>query len=218
MFDHGRRGRSRSRATPSRSGRIPTHESERRHRLSLPAARAVHPRHPGRSRSLVVTTIAFIVRLPVSQWVPSASGWTERARPSMFVRCSAPSACARRSASGQALGALPDLEVAHLPQRPDLLRLGQRVPVGLRLPLPLGTARRPLRFAAEAEYEGRMVHFSAFWALENGLVEPCARHDSNVRPLPPQGSALSPELRARFSSWERPRARVAHLAALFPCA
>jgi hypothetical protein len=25
----------------------------------------------------------------------------------------------------------------------------------------------------------------------------CARHDSNVRPLPPQGSALSPELRAR---------------------
>src|SRR5581483_1742869 len=29
-----------------------------------------------------------------------------------------------------------------------------------------------------------------------GLVEPCARHDSNMRPLPPQGSALSPELRA----------------------
>jgi hypothetical protein len=25
----------------------------------------------------------------------------------------------------------------------------------------------------------------------------CARHDSNMRPLPPQGSALSPELRAR---------------------
>ena len=24
----------------------------------------------------------------------------------------------------------------------------------------------------------------------------CARHDSNMRPLPPQGSALSPELRA----------------------
>ena len=42
-----------------------------------------------------------------------------------------------------------------------------------------------------------MVHFSAFRAFENGLVEPCARHDSNVRPLPPQGSALSPELRAR---------------------
>jgi hypothetical protein len=30
------------------------------------------------------------------------------------------------------------------------------------------------------------------------LGEPrCARHDSNMRPLPPQGSALSPELRAR---------------------
>jgi hypothetical protein len=25
----------------------------------------------------------------------------------------------------------------------------------------------------------------------------CARHDSNMRPLPPQGSALSPELRAQ---------------------
>ena len=32
--------------------------------------------------------------------------------------------------------------------------------------------------------------------LQNRLVDPCARHDSNVRPLPPQGSALSPELRA----------------------
>ena len=42
-----------------------------------------------------------------------------------------------------------------------------------------------------------MAHFSAFRAFKNGLVEPCARHDSNVRPLPPQGSALSPELRAR---------------------
>ncbi len=27
-------------------------------------------------------------------------------------------------------------------------------------------------------------------------IERCARHDSNMRPLPPQGSALSPELRA----------------------
>src|ERR671933_2076915 len=29
------------------------------------------------------------------------------------------------------------------------------------------------------------------------FVRVCARHDSNMRPLPPQGSALSPELRAR---------------------
>jgi hypothetical protein len=42
-----------------------------------------------------------------------------------------------------------------------------------------------------------MAHFSACLAFTNGLVKPCARHDSNVRPLPPQGSALSPELRAR---------------------
>ena len=32
-------------------------------------------------------------------------------------------------------------------------------------------------------------------ALRHGQRR-CARHDSNVRPLPPQGSALSPELRA----------------------
>ena len=37
---------------------------------------------------------------------------------------------------------------------------------------------------------------SASTPAKNGLVEPCARHDSNMRPLPPQGSALSPELRA----------------------
>src|SRR6187455_1506479 len=30
----------------------------------------------------------------------------------------------------------------------------------------------------------------------SGAFSRCARHDSNVRPLPPQGSALSPELRA----------------------
>ena len=45
---------------------------------------------------------------------------------------------------------------------------------------------------------GHDVNGSAF---QNGphtlMVEPCARHDSNMRPLPPQGSALSPELRAR---------------------
>src|SRR5262249_60683753 len=40
---HGRGDRSRSRATPAQSGRIPTHESGRRRRLSLPAARAAPP-------------------------------------------------------------------------------------------------------------------------------------------------------------------------------
>src|SRR5213075_2525293 len=43
VFGHGRGDRSTSRATPSPSGRIPTHEPERRRRLSLPAARAAPP-------------------------------------------------------------------------------------------------------------------------------------------------------------------------------
>src|SRR5206468_5972205 len=33
----------------------------------------------------------------------------------------------------------------------------------------------------------------------------CARHDSNMRPLPPQGSALSPELRALADGTVYPR-------------
>src|SRR6266550_1250354 len=43
VCDHGRGDRSRSRATPSQSGRIPTHEPERRRRLSPAAARAAPP-------------------------------------------------------------------------------------------------------------------------------------------------------------------------------
>ena len=36
------------------------------------------------------------------------------------------------------------------------------------------------------------------WSGASPAVRPgCARQDSNLRPLPPQGSALSPELRAR---------------------
>src|SRR5262249_35140384 len=42
-FGHGRGDRSRSRATSVQSGRIPTHEPERRRRLSLRAARAGPP-------------------------------------------------------------------------------------------------------------------------------------------------------------------------------
>src|SRR5262249_23780828 len=42
-FGHCRGDRSRSRATPSQSGRIPTHEPERQRRLSLPAARVAPP-------------------------------------------------------------------------------------------------------------------------------------------------------------------------------
>ena len=51
----------------------------------------------------------------------------------------------RAGAASNYLESFADLEVAHLPKRPDLLRLRQRVPVGLRLALPLGTALRPLR-------------------------------------------------------------------------
>jgi hypothetical protein len=84
-----------------------------------------------------------------------------------------------------ALPALADLEVAHLPKRPDLLRLSQGIPVGLRLALSLGTALGLLRRQRRQSTRDEMAHFSAFRALKNGLIEPCARHDSNVRPLPP---------------------------------
>jgi hypothetical protein len=50
-------------------------------------------------------------------------------------------------------------------------------------PAPSGHGSSASLVRTEAEYEGRMAHLSAFLAPENGLVEPCARHDSNVRPL-----------------------------------
>jgi hypothetical protein len=53
---------------------------------------------------------------------------------------------AGRTRRDPSVSGLADLEVAHLPKRPDLLRLGQRVPVRLRLALSLGTTRRPLRW------------------------------------------------------------------------
>ena len=42
---------------------------------------------------------------------------------------------------------------------------------------------------------------------KTGLVEPCAREDSNLWPQPPQGCALSPELRAREGKCSRGQAR-----------
>src|SRR4051812_43922424 len=56
----------------------------------------------------------------------------------------------------------------------------------------LGALERVLANAAETAT--RAPHKSSRW---RGRSKGCARHDSNMRPLPPQGSALSPELRAR---------------------
>jgi HD-GYP domain-containing protein (c-di-GMP phosphodiesterase class II) len=50
-----------------------------------------------------------------------------------------------------------------------------------------------------------MAHFSAFRAFKNGLNKPCARHDSNVRPLPlKQGSRP----RSGFMQSTAPRSRT----------
>src|SRR3954469_23180064 len=71
VFGHGRGDRSRSRATPFQSGRIPTHESEQRHRLSLPAARAAPPAssrpfpQPGPSQRLLSWEfVSLVICLP----------------------------------------------------------------------------------------------------------------------------------------------------------
>ena len=60
------------------------------------------------------------------------------------------------------LRALADLEVAHLPKRPHLLLGSQRVPVGLRLPLPLSTARPPLWFARRQSTRDEWCTFRHF--------------------------------------------------------
>ena len=67
----------------------------------------------------------------------------------------------------------------------------QRVPVsgaasrsfGARNPRPLRSARRQVRGTNRALF--------GISGPRKGLVEPCARHDSNVRPLPPQGPAVT---------------------------
>src|SRR5438067_3610715 len=84
VFGHGRGDRSRSRATPSQSGRIPTHEPERRRRLSLPAARAAppassrpfpqpgpSPRSPSSSAALLCLFVVPVFVLKSGRSVPS---------------------------------------------------------------------------------------------------------------------------------------------------
>src|SRR5262245_41134802 len=53
---------------------------------------------------------------------------------------------------------------------------------------------RPTESAAHGAVLSRCV---VIWLDVSQTRSQCARHDSNMRPLPPQGSALSPELRAR---------------------
>src|SRR6478609_4869514 len=114
---------------------------------------------------------------------------------------------ASRVPSGRdALRALADLEVAHLPQGPNLLGVCQRVPVGLRLPLPLGTARRPLRFTRRQSTRDEWRTFRHFELLKTawlshapGTIRTCG--------LCLRRAALYPLSYGRvFSSWERPRA------------
>src|SRR5262249_50847817 len=72
----GRGDRSRSRATSAQSGRIPTHEPERRRRLSLPAERAAPPAssrpfpQPGPSQRLPSSSTCLCA---VARHLPNAS-------------------------------------------------------------------------------------------------------------------------------------------------
>jgi len=87
VFEHGRGDRSRSRATPAQSGRIPTHEPERRHRVSACLRLGpLHQFHPGRPRSLFLTTIAFmgmISSVIVSLVEVLQGAWVRR----LFTKC-----------------------------------------------------------------------------------------------------------------------------------
>ncbi len=91
---------------------------------------------------------------------------------------------------------------SHLAKRPGFLSQGQPIPIlscshlsrDSRCSARGDTRRRRYRKQGTGHESSRSwVHVLSL----QGLNKPCARHDSNVRPLPPQGSALSPELRAR---------------------
>ena len=51
-----------------------------------------------------------------------------------------------------------------------------------------------------------VILFGISGAFENGLVQPCARHDSNARPLPPgdkcNGYAMSAWRSAVATAWD----------------
>ena len=127
-------------------------------------------------------------------------------------------ASADRAVAGQRTAVnLADIEPAELARgdvlsEPGVFRAVQQVDCRLRL-LPTAKPlkhRAPVHFhsgTAEIEAQVRLLEGTARLqpGQESGRgiatagVSPrssCARHDSNVRPLPPQGSALSPELRA----------------------
>src|SRR6185312_17093476 len=86
---------------------------------------------------------------------------------------------------------------AHFPKRPFLLNHGQSIPVCSGISLSLSPTFALLVLLGRKRPKDESLLFRGFGHVRNGIVEPCARHDSNVRPLPPQGGALCPELRAR---------------------
>jgi hypothetical protein len=77
---------------------------------------------------------------------------------------------------------------ANFPKHPCVLVRRQRVPVGCRVPFAL-RVRGPFRLSRResTRYESR--HLTLRIASKHRLVEPCARHDSNMRPLPPLSHA-----------------------------
>jgi hypothetical protein len=58
----------------------------------------------------------------------------------------------------------------------------------------------PMIEEARERYDPRLYEHFEFLYDESQPALVCARQESNLRPLPPQGSALSPELRARGES------------------
>ena len=123
-----------------------------------------------------------------------------------------------RCCAGLALtsGWLADLEVAHLPQRLDLLGVCQRVPIGRRFSLPLSTARWPLWFARRQSTRDEWCTFRHFGPSKTawlshapGTIRTCG--------LCLRRAALYPLSYGRIlSSWERPRAASRSLGCFRP--
>ena len=125
---------------------------------------------------------------------------------------------ARNQSSRRAAGPISDCDVRARPDQ-GLARRYQGSTSGTLLPRPSSSSRAsaPTRRSgsswsskkapragerSKAPKDGRCASRCPRTGRASSARSPrrcaeCARHDSNVRPLPPQGSALSPELRAR---------------------
>ncbi len=181
-------------------------------RLDGRSARGVPPRLDGRRdrpRPRELPADVSAVRLssqgrfwPRASWSPwrRPSAWAEHERQA----CEARSRSSWRLGVVLCVGSVASTMFAWRYQLPQLILLPPAAALGITALLGWrrsgGRRGGPGSSRLRSELGDQLIRRGSSWRRSRRRrihAEECARHDSNMRPLPPQGSALSPELRAR---------------------